>query len=816
MALATEVTTDRALDSASAVLRSSLRQGTMIEFLGSIMAADRVSTCCYLFGTESSFALIAGDDRMCPVLGWSDNNGLDFANLPDPVAALFDQYRQVYATLPDGPAHPDWDVLRSETATSSKVIETARWGQWTGYNRYTPVFNGAHAAVGCLPLAAGIIMNVHGYPTEPAHKLQHYAGLDVPNVPFDWGAIPQGAPANDAESQAVSTLLWHIGAHFSANYGASATGASMDEAFAALKNVYKMAPTIRQLSRDWLPDSVWFGLLRTEIDEGRPVLYASSQVKGIRHAFVCDGYADNGAFHFNWGWNGNGNGFYQITALTPCDMAALDQDQEMILGIQPPSADVTGIQQAMFSQLSADYSADARFFQVQCQLFNLGSVPWTGWVSLGRYSSDGTLVGTVTQPLDVQQLKVGSISKPLVFPVTLDSPLRDGEALRVVWAQNDPSDWQPMLPHKRGVSCLTNQGLVYGTGYVDPSEPKVILLNNLAKDYYLPITEGELSDDRGFFQFPFAVGGYAYTDRIKISFSDEEWEFVGHFVLDYATDMQGSDWRRLSFDDTHEVEIPLPAPADQVSSLYLRPWSDQPGFHIYKIEAVNGANKNYGSYWSFNFNEPLELMTDRSVLAGEVGEEIRFFLKFKQIDAYWQGGSFTVGGLLRGLKAGQAELLTADDLGNWNEVNLIETSEGLAFLNHSIGELYDGHSLVWFKLISHVPVDELSGQELVIFPYTVNEFYIREAPECVWPLSITGEATHIEGASVSDQSLATVTVSDGRLLVRTPCAAVVSVVDMMGHSRVTEQWIQRTASFYLPHGLYVVRVGNKVHRVLVH
>lgn len=812
VAFATTVTTDRALECASSVLHSSLRHGVSIELLGTIEAADSVSTCCYLFGTDRSFALIAGDDRMCPVLGWSDQNGLDLSDLPDPLVDWIEACRKVYASLPEGPAHPGWGLLRDATEVQSKVLSTARWGQWSSYNRCTPVFDGAHAPVGCLPLAMGIIMRYHDYPTEPACKVSTYAGLTVPEKDFDWEAIPKAVPETESESMAVSELLWHIGAHCKAKYGATATAAAVDEAFVALKNVYHMGPSMRQLQKDWLPDSVWYGLLRTEIDEGRPVLYASSQTKGIRHAYVCDGYADNGAFHFNWGWNGNGNGFYQMDAMTPCDLAALDQDHEMILGIQPPKAEVSGIQQALFSNFSADYVADACFFQAQLRLFNLGSIPWSGYLTMGRFSGS-ELVGLVSPAVSVQGLAVGASSKPLQFPVSLGEPLGEGESLRVLWSV-DQAAWLPLLPHKLGVSCVTNQGLRYGSGYLDTTDPKILLINNLAKDYFLPVSKGELGEDRGFFQFPLAVAGYAESDRIRIGFADDEWESVGHFMLDYATDMQGSDYQRVVFDDeVHTVEIPLPAPTDDVASLYLRAWSDQPGYHIYSLCAVNGSSKNYPTFWSFNFNEPLELASTESALQGEVGVEIPFSMAFKSIDAHWQGGSFSLGGLLRGLKAGEASLWSSVDAEHWDEVALIECAEGLAFLNHPVGELYEGHEVVSFKLVTQVPLDELSGHELEVFPYAVNEYYIREAPSWVWPLSVAGEATGVESV---DEELDSVRVEsrDGQVLVRVGHAAVVSVVDIYGRCWVADRRVDGEVSFSLPHGWYFVRIGESVHRLL--
>lgn len=60
----------------------------------------------------------------------------------------------------------------------------------------------------------------------------------------------------------------------------------------------------------------WEDLLRTELDAGRPVIYAAhGNSAGVGHAFVCDGYNMEGKFHFNFGWYGYSNGWFASTAL---------------------------------------------------------------------------------------------------------------------------------------------------------------------------------------------------------------------------------------------------------------------------------------------------------------------------------------------------------------------------------------------------------------------------------------------------------------------------------------------------------------------
>ena len=51
--------------------------------------------------------------------------------------------------------------------------------------------------------------------------------------------------------------------------------------------------------------------IASDLDLGRPVYYAGSSDLG-GHAFVCDGYDDNGMFHFNFGWDGVADGYYTL------------------------------------------------------------------------------------------------------------------------------------------------------------------------------------------------------------------------------------------------------------------------------------------------------------------------------------------------------------------------------------------------------------------------------------------------------------------------------------------------------------------------
>ena len=61
----------------------------------------------------------------------------------------------------------------------------------------------------------------------------------------------------------------------------------------------------------------WKDMLRSELDNGRPICYFSWDGgieigESFAHAYICDGYKDDDTFSFNWGWDGLYNGNFQV------------------------------------------------------------------------------------------------------------------------------------------------------------------------------------------------------------------------------------------------------------------------------------------------------------------------------------------------------------------------------------------------------------------------------------------------------------------------------------------------------------------------
>ena len=61
----------------------------------------------------------------------------------------------------------------------------------------------------------------------------------------------------------------------------------------------------------------WNEMMRMELDKERPVVYRAEQLEvDGGHAFLLDGYTDEGYFSINWGWYGSYNGLFTLDALT--------------------------------------------------------------------------------------------------------------------------------------------------------------------------------------------------------------------------------------------------------------------------------------------------------------------------------------------------------------------------------------------------------------------------------------------------------------------------------------------------------------------
>jgi hypothetical protein len=195
---------------------------------------------------------------------------------------------------------------------------------------------------GCVATAMAQIMKYHAYPTHGYSSHSYAMGsANFGTTTYAWSSMPNQLVSGSTSTQktAVATLMFHCGVSVDMNYGASGSGAYTQDAELALKK-YFVYNALHD-ARAYHTDAEWIGLLKTDLDNHRPILYAGTDSDGSGgHAWVCDGYqgASNNYFHFNFGWSGDGNGYFYITDITPTFGGDYTYNQEAVINIYPSPA----------------------------------------------------------------------------------------------------------------------------------------------------------------------------------------------------------------------------------------------------------------------------------------------------------------------------------------------------------------------------------------------------------------------------------------------------------------------------------------------
>ncbi len=274
------------------------------------------SDAYYVFNNDAGgFVIIAGDDAVTPVLGYTSTGSFDAENLPDGLKDLLKSYERQIAALGD-----NYVANRTATRTAftgEKLLKTAEWNQGNPFNKYTP----NNYVTGCVATAGAIVMKHHGYPAKGTGSHSYiWNGKDLTanfEHDYDWANMPtKYTVGNDEAFDGVARLMSDLGVAVEMKYAKGGSGASMEDLLTALKKYFGYSKYARLLAIADLGAEVWNDRLRAEIDANRPILYSAVDSNKGGHSFVIDGYKDE-SFSVNWGWGGYCDGFYRIGALNP-------------------------------------------------------------------------------------------------------------------------------------------------------------------------------------------------------------------------------------------------------------------------------------------------------------------------------------------------------------------------------------------------------------------------------------------------------------------------------------------------------------------
>ena len=283
-----------------------------------------------VLGTQNGgFAVIANDDAFSPILGYSENSGNG-----ETAPAFLWWMNEMNATLEQALANGETNEpvkLDAAYRPSVSQLVTSVWGQGTPNNNLTPVYPGEkgdeHYVVGCVATAMSQIMRYHKYPIhgEGSRSYRFAPGGGVAAVTlsanfgeatYDWDNMldDYSGSYTDAQAQAVALISLHCGISVKMTYTKDGSGSYSSDAVDALRKYFKYNSNIKYFNREFFPKKEWMDLIYRELNDNCPILYGGQSSSG-GHAFVLDGYNENGFVHVNWGWNGAQDGYFDIGSL---------------------------------------------------------------------------------------------------------------------------------------------------------------------------------------------------------------------------------------------------------------------------------------------------------------------------------------------------------------------------------------------------------------------------------------------------------------------------------------------------------------------
>lgn len=270
----------------------------------------------YVFNNDAGgFVIIAGDDAVAPVLGYTSTGAFDANNLPEGLKDLLKSYEQQIAAL--GKNYKANTTSTRAEFTGEKLLNTAKWNQVAPFNKYTP----NNYVTGCVATAGAIVMKHHGYPAKGVGSHSYtWNGQNLTasfEHDYDWANMPaKYTDGNDEAFDGVARLMSDLGIAVNMQYANGGSASALEDLVTALKKYFGYSKYARYLKIEDLGAEAWNGRLRAEIDANRPILYSGAESYYTGHSFVIDGYK-NETFSVNWGWGGYCNGFYRIGALNP-------------------------------------------------------------------------------------------------------------------------------------------------------------------------------------------------------------------------------------------------------------------------------------------------------------------------------------------------------------------------------------------------------------------------------------------------------------------------------------------------------------------
>lgn len=306
---------------------------------------------------DNGYVIVSASDATFPILGYSNESAFNPQDIPVNMLGVLDGYsKEVQYAWKNLKADEKTKEMRSAAiagnykamrASSSvePLLGSIKWNQTKYYSALCPkTSNGVLCPVGCVAIATAQIMRYWEYPSEGQGKHSYkstYGTLSHDyNYALEWSKMPK--PELKTNNSMIAKFCYGVAVALDMHFGPKGSGTYQSLVPDVLKTYYKYPDNVKNLNRSDYKAEQWATLVRNELKAKRPVQYAGSGKAG-GHSFVCDGYNEEGYFHFNWGWGGSSDGYFLLNALNPGSLGigggagGFNNYQQIVVNFAPPS-----------------------------------------------------------------------------------------------------------------------------------------------------------------------------------------------------------------------------------------------------------------------------------------------------------------------------------------------------------------------------------------------------------------------------------------------------------------------------------------------
>ena len=397
------------------------------------------SDAYYAVNTNHGFILVSADDRMPDILGYSDNGTFHADSLPPALRYWLDAYDEEVALLNTASV----SVRHANTSLTTDAVAPllrTQWDQGQPYNLLAPSLDGNKCPAGCVATAMAQIMNYYQHPLKGngSHSYSWYYVYYIMNIPiqgskqlsadfgnttYQWEYMLDSYSGGYTSTQAdaVATLLYHCGVAVDMQYDVNGSGSNGIKAMRAFINYFDYDDAIVSIAKDASSKQTLYNNLAKELQLGCPIYVTGLNSQGTEgHAFVCDGYNEDGLFHFNWGWSGTADGYYSLYALNPTaigiggGLGSYNNQTTFYTGIRPKGKSKAAYMLSVEKVTSSatKVSLNSRITITLNNISNQSFHPFSGECAIALVNgSDTMLLGTNT----ITDLQYGIDRRSLTF-----------------------------------------------------------------------------------------------------------------------------------------------------------------------------------------------------------------------------------------------------------------------------------------------------------------------------------------------------------------------------------------------------------------